>query len=248
MRSAEKAAQWALGDFLIWLILAFGSSQIQKSNYNKESLCAHQVAFSAERLKNWNPSKTREDLRAMEEDRENKKLKRRFVRERTLRHGRVPRACRIRSDLHLFPLPDPRTPQCCRFRKCSVAIAKSVSARLRARAAGIGPSIRFPRYKRGATTPPPPPSSLIALIYPQRLLIISPSYYFLLFAFHSHAVCRSSLSLSDLWLASLLARIFFPPFLRDRAFPVKFFEFLHDAETSLSLSFFFVLISSSRFI
>lgn len=120
-------------------------------------------------------NKTRENLRAI------KKIAKTRAKEETQRAvgvsvtvaSRVP----VVSERSPFISLDPQTPQCCRFRKCSVAIAKSVSARLRARAAGIGPSIRFPRYKRDATTPPLPSPShhirrLIALIYPQRLFII----------------------------------------------------------------------------
>lgn len=137
------------------------------------------------------------------------------------------------SDLHLFP-PIRKPPQCCRFRKCSVAIAKSVSARLRARAAGIGPSIRFPRYKRDATTPPLPPPShrhirrLIALIYPQRLFIIYSSFTRTL-----SAGCLSRFPI--LCLASLLAKFFSHPF--SAPFPVKFFGFLYAKSLSFIRSY-----------
>lgn len=133
-----------------------------------------------------------------------------------------PACLSYQSDLYLF-LPHPRAPQCCRFRKCSVAIAKSVSARLRARAAGIGPSIRFPRYKRDATKSRRCCRLLIVHVASSRLFIrAAPSYY--LFAFHSHAVCRSSSSLSDLCLASLLAK-FFPTLSPRRVFSGEIFRF-----------------------
>lgn len=80
--------------------------------------------------------------------------------------------------------------------------SQSVSARLRlrARAAGIGPSIRFPRYgetpRRRLLS-----SCLIALIYR------APSHY--LFAFLSHAVCRRVVSRFPIY-ASRCSRIFFP--------------------------------------
>lgn len=151
-----------------------------------------------------------------------------------------PACLSYQSDLHLFP-PDPRTPQCCRFRKCSVAIAKSVSARLRARAAGIGPSIRFPRYKRDATTA----AAFSSRTSPHRAyLSAAPSYY--LFAFLSHAVCRTSLSLSDLCLASPLAK-FFPTLSPRRVFSGEIFRiFTRRGEVIIFPSFILFLFHLMR--
>jgi len=141
--------------------------------------------------------------------RNRRNLKERPIGERSmdLRHGRILRGHRISERSPFIPAFMTRgtARQWRRFRKCSVAI-RQVFQRLRARAAGIGPSIRFPRYKE---TPRCRLSHrFIAFIYlPASCLPSSPS---------SRTLSVIGLSPFDLW-NSLRSHSFIHSF-RDKIF------------------------------
>lgn len=167
----------------------------------------------------------------------------------SLRHGRVPRACRIIAISIYFP-PIHGLHNAADF--VSVAwrsrkVFQRVYARVQRELGRASASLDIKETpRRPCRAAPRRAAAFSSYTSPHRAyLSAAPSYY--LFAFLSHAVCRSSLPLSDIFMPRLAARqIFFPTLSPRRAesFPVKFFGFLHDAEKSLSFHLFLHLFSS----
>jgi len=121
----------------------------------------------------------------------------------SLRHGRIPYLSYQRAISIYFPLCLSRIQQCCRFRKCSVAIAKCFSAFTRA-CSGNWAEHPLPSI-RGDASSSLSSCRLIALIYRA-----TSSHY--LFFFLSHTI-RRVVSRFPIY-ATRCFRIFFPLFLR----------------------------------
>lgn len=141
-------------------------------------------------LDNLNLNKTR----ASSHNRSKNCKKEKIYQSASLRHGRIPRAYCIRAISIYFPLCLSRTQQCCRFRKCSVAILKCFNAFTRA-CSGNWAEHPLPSIRGDASTPS---SSLIVSPHRTYLSRIFPLFIRLL----TRCLSRH-LPLSDLYLTLL---------------------------------------------